>query len=53
MVLELKVPHDPGPGALAAPWPVFLSDIFSFVIVGIYWNNNHHHMLHSAKHVWV
>jgi uncharacterized membrane protein len=50
MVLELKVPHDPRPEALAALWPVFLSYILSFVIVGIYWNN-HHHMLHSVKHV--
>ena len=50
MVLELKVPHDPGAEALAALWPVFLSYILSFVIVGIYWNN-HHHMLHSVKHV--
>jgi uncharacterized membrane protein len=50
MVLELKVPHDASAHALAALWPVFLSYVLSFIIVGIYWNN-HHHMLHSVKHV--
>lgn len=29
---------------------MFLSYVLSFVYVGIYWNN-HHHMLHSVKHV--
>jgi uncharacterized membrane protein len=29
---------------------VVLSYVLSFVNVGIYWNN-HHHMLHSVKHV--
>ena len=51
MVLELKVPHDASRSATIAPlWPVFLSYVLSFIIVGIYWNN-HHHMLHSVKHV--
>jgi uncharacterized membrane protein len=50
MVLELKVPHGETFAALAPLWPVFLSYILSFVIVGIYWNN-HHHMLHAAKQV--
>ena len=50
MVLELKVPHGEDFSALAPLWPVFLSYVLSFVIVGIYWNN-HHHMLHAAKHV--
>ena len=50
MVLELKVPHDASLAALAGLWPVFLSYLLSFVIVGIYWNN-HHHLLHSVKHV--
>ena len=50
MVLEMKVPHDPTPAALAALWPVFLSYVLSFVNVGIYWNN-HHHLLHAAHHV--
>ena len=50
MVLEMKVPHDPTPAALAALWPVFLSYVLSFVYVGIYWNN-HHHLLHAVHHV--
>ena len=50
MVLELKVPHEGDLHALAALWPVFLSYILSFIIVGIYWNN-HHHLLHSVKQV--
>ncbi len=39
MVLELKVPHDADPKALAPLIPVFLSYVLSFVFVGIYWNN--------------
>ncbi|RYU86494.1 DUF1211 domain-containing protein [Mucilaginibacter terrigena] len=50
MVLELKVPHDAGWGALEHLAPVFLSYVLSFVYVGIYWNN-HHHMMHAAKSV--
>ena len=50
MVLELKVPHAPEPGAILALWPVFLSYVLSFIYVGIYWNN-HHHMLHVTKTV--
>ncbi len=47
MVLELKVPHDADPKALAPLIPVFLSYVLSFVFVGIYWNN-HHHMFHAV-----
>lgn len=50
MVLELKVPHEGTLHALSALWPVFLSYVLSFIIVGIYWSN-HHHMLHSVKHI--
>jgi uncharacterized membrane protein len=50
MVLELKVPRGASPEALAGLWPVFLSYVLSFVNVGIYWNN-HHHLLHTVKHV--
>ena len=50
MVLELKVPHEPTFEALTPLWPVFLSYVLSFVMVGIYWNN-HHHLLHSIKRV--
>jgi uncharacterized membrane protein len=50
MVLEMKVPHGEGVGALAPVIPVFLSYVLSFVYVGIYWNN-HHHMLHATSKV--
>src|SRR6187551_470067 len=50
MVLELKVPHGEGLAAILPLLPVFFSYILSFVFVGIYWNN-HHHLLHTVKHV--
>ncbi len=50
MVLEMKVPHGADPAALTPLVPVFLSYVLSFVYVGIYWNN-HHHMLHTVRHV--
>jgi uncharacterized membrane protein len=50
MVLELRVPHSAEWSALRELWPVFLSYVLSFVNVGIYWNN-HHHMMHVARHV--
>jgi uncharacterized membrane protein len=50
MVLELKVPHEPTLAALAGVLPVFLSYVLSFVYIAIYWNN-HHHLLHAAKHI--
>ncbi len=50
MVLELKVPHDTSWQALKELWPVFLSYVVSFVMLGIYWGN-HHHLLHTIKEV--
>jgi uncharacterized membrane protein len=50
MVLELKIPHDGELFALKPLIPKLISYIISFVFVGTYWNN-HHHMLHAAKHV--
>ncbi len=50
MVLELKVPHGEDLAALLPLMPVFFSYVLSFVYIGIYWNN-HHHMLHTVKHV--
>jgi uncharacterized membrane protein len=50
MVLELKVPHEATPAALAELWPVFLSYALSFLNVAIYWQN-HHHLLHATSHV--
>ncbi|AFY72205.1 putative integral membrane protein [Synechococcus sp. PCC 7502] len=42
MVLELKVPHGEDLTALSPLFPVFLSYVISFIILGIYWNNHHH-----------
>jgi uncharacterized membrane protein len=50
MVLELRIPHGQNLGALRPLLPVFFCYVLSFVYIGIYWNN-HHHMLHAAKHV--
>ncbi len=50
MVLELKVPHDASPEALRPVLPPLLTYAFSFLNVGIYWNN-HHHMLHATTRV--
>ena len=50
MVLELKVPRGVELAALKPVLPVFLSYVLSFVYVAIYWNN-HHHLLHSTRHV--
>lgn len=50
MVLEMKVPHTADLEALKPLFPVFLSYILSFVFVLIYWNN-HHHLMHTVKHV--
>jgi uncharacterized membrane protein len=50
MVLEIKVPHGEHFADLLPLWPVFLSYMLSFANVGIYWSN-HHHMLHTVKHV--
>ncbi|HCS19675.1 MAG TPA: hypothetical protein DIW47_03780 [Bacteroidetes bacterium] len=50
MVLELKVPHEVSIQALLDIYHVFVSYVFSFVFVGIYWGN-HHHLLHTVHHV--
>ncbi|WP_116190778.1 TMEM175 family protein [Paenibacillus taihuensis] len=50
MVLEFKVPEDHDWGALVELGPKILSYIFSFVYVGIYWNN-HHHLLHMVRNM--
>ena len=50
MVLELKVPHGSSWEALQPLWPVFLSYVLSFVMLGIYWGN-HHHLVHTIKEV--
>jgi uncharacterized membrane protein len=50
MVLEMKVPGGSDLATLRPLLPVFSSYLLSFLYVGIYWNN-HHHMLHSTRHV--
>jgi len=50
MVLEIKVPHGNDFEALKPLIPVVISYILSFIYIGIYWNN-HHHMMHTVKHV--
>ena len=50
MVLELKVPHDPGIKALQPLLPVFFTYVLSFVYLGIYWNN-HHHLLKTCHQI--
>jgi uncharacterized membrane protein len=50
MVLEIKVPHGHNFEDLVVLIPIFLSYVLSFIYLGIYWNN-HHHMMHTVKHV--
>ncbi len=50
MVLEIKVPHGEQFSDLKGLVPVFLSYVLSFIYLGVYWNN-HHHMMHTVKHV--
>lgn len=50
MVLELHAPSGTDPSALAPLFPVFLSYVLSFLYLAVYWNN-HHHLLHAAKHI--
>jgi len=50
MVLEFKVPHGFELHDLKPLIPKFLSYILSFIYLAIYWNN-HHHMMHTVKHV--
>ncbi len=48
MVLELKVPEGSNWQSLKTLIPKFLAYIFSFIYVGIYWNN-HHHLFQAVK----
>jgi uncharacterized membrane protein len=50
MVLQLNVPTGKDWLSLKPVIPVFVSYILSFAYLGIYWNN-HHHMIHTVKHV--
>lgn len=50
MVLELKVPEGDSWASLKPIVPKLLAYIFSFIYVGIYWNN-HHHLFQAAKKI--
>jgi uncharacterized membrane protein len=50
MILELKTPQEGTLSALLSLAPKFMSYAFSFVFIGIYWNN-HHHLLQATKTV--
>lgn len=50
MVLELKIPEGENFSDLKPLAFKFLSYLFSFIYVGIYWNN-HHHLFQAVKHV--
>ena len=50
MVLELKVPEGAEWSKLTELAPKFLSYLFSFIMVWIYWNN-HHHLFQTVQKV--
>lgn len=51
MVLELKIPHGTDWEKNIVPLiPVFISYVYSFIFLGIYWGN-HHHLIHTIKEV--
>ncbi len=50
MVLELKTPNGTDIEALTAKLPILFSYIFSFIMLGTYWNN-HHHLFQIAKKI--
>lgn len=50
MVLEMKIPEGSRFEDLLPVVPVALSYLFSFVILGIYWNN-HHHLMQATTRV--
>ncbi|MFE5322345.1 TMEM175 family protein [Paenibacillus sp. NPDC056579] len=47
MVLEFQVPEGHDWSSLLGLVPKIISYVFSFIYVGIYWNN-HHHLLHTV-----
>lgn len=50
IVLELPLPPEPTFAGLRAVSPMLLAYLFSFINIGIFWNN-HHHVLSTATHV--
>lgn len=47
-VLQMQIPRGSDWNSLKSVFPIFLTYIFSFTMVGIYWNNHHH--LFQAVH---
>ena len=50
MVLEMKAPHGSEWDNLSELVPKFISYLFSFIMVWIYWNN-HHHLFQTVQKV--
>ena len=50
IVLELPLPEEPTFIGLRAAAPMLLAYLFSFINIGIFWNN-HHHMLATTQKV--
>ncbi|MEO7366042.1 MAG: TMEM175 family protein [Sphingomicrobium sp.] len=50
IVLELPLPREPTFAGLQAVSPMLLAYLFSFINIGIFWNN-HHHVLSTATRV--
>jgi uncharacterized membrane protein len=50
MVLEIKTPEHATLQGFQILLPTLFGYFLSFVFVGIYWNN-HHHLVHTVKHV--
>ena len=50
MVLDFKVPKDPGMAGLLTVLPTLAVYLLSFTFVGIYWVN-HHHLVDRLKRV--
>ena len=50
MILEIKIPHGQELSDLQPIIPALFSYVLSFIYIAIYWNN-HHHMMHTVKHV--
>ena len=50
MVLEIKVPHQPGLAGFVTVVPTLSVYLLSFAFTGIYWVN-HHHLVHRLRNV--
>jgi uncharacterized membrane protein len=50
MVLELRIPEGADWNAVRPILPVFVTYVFSFVVLGIYWTN-HHHLIHATDRI--